>query len=278
MRWIDAKEHVLVAVVMRYLYERILNQPFSILLHPEERNFLANIQVGMENTRLQKDLLTVRTWRSDTIAAIDSHENFVNRRPSIENRLTSDLRDFLGGALSSQDSKSTISSLHKEIIAPTITLAHKTQSSSSIWYFRYSDFQAHKPGEFGSRIPNFLSNIQEFRCINLSNRGKFLKPANELTTREEKENLLYVLDIFPGLYCQRVTAGDSLPLSTINQPILLVAFASKGDCTHKQQGLSEPVDPDKPNQNRTTSPSRLVSTGPGRRLIGTVKTKLGLSE
>ena len=54
MRWIDAKEHVLVAAVMRYLYERILNQPFSILLQPEERNFLTNIQIGMEDTRLQK--------------------------------------------------------------------------------------------------------------------------------------------------------------------------------------------------------------------------------
>jgi hypothetical protein len=141
MRWSDAKEHVLVAVIMRYLYERILNQPFSILLHPEERNFLANIQVGMEDTRLQKgetpsqkffngltndaDLLTVRTWRSDTIGAIDSHENFLNRRPSIEDRLTSDLHDFLGGALSSQDIESTISSLCKEIITPTIALAHK---------------------------------------------------------------------------------------------------------------------------------------------------------
>ncbi|KAH6671164.1 hypothetical protein B0J14DRAFT_656150 [Halenospora varia] len=278
IRWIDAKEHVLVAAVMRYLYERILNQPFSILLLPEERNFLANIQIGMEDTRLQNDLLTVRTWRSDTIAAIDSHENFVNRHPLIEDRLTSDLCDFLGAALSGQDSESTISSLHKEIIAPTITLAHKTQSSSSIWHFRYSDFLAHKPGEFGSRIPNFLSNIQEFRCINMSNRDRFLKPANELTTREEKESLLYVLDIFPGLYCQRVTAGDSLPLSTVNRPILLVAFASKENHTHKQQGLSEPVDPDKTNQNRTKSPSRPVSTSRGRGFIDSVKTKLGLSE
>ncbi|PMD42776.1 hypothetical protein L207DRAFT_632502 [Hyaloscypha variabilis F] len=257
MRWIEAKEHVLVAVVMRYLYERILNQLFSVLLNPEEY------------------LLTVRAWRSDTVAAINSYENFVNRRPSIEERLTSDLHDFLGGALSSQDNESTISSLHKEVIVPTITLAQKTQSSSSIWYFRYSDFLAHKPGSFGSRIPNFLSSIQEFRCINLSNRDKLLKPANELTTREEKESLLYVLDIFPGLYCQRVTAGDSPPPSTINQPILLVAFASKEAHPHNQQGLSTPVDPDKSNQNRTTSPSRPVSTGRDRGIIDNLKTKFG---
>jgi hypothetical protein len=71
------------------------------------------------------DLLTVRAWRSDTVAAINSYENFVNRRPSIEERLSSDLHDFLGGALSGQDNESTISSLHKEVIVPTITLAQK---------------------------------------------------------------------------------------------------------------------------------------------------------
>jgi hypothetical protein len=152
----------------------------------------------------------------------------------------------------------------------------KTQSSSSIWYFRYSDFLGHKPGEFGSRIPNFLSSIQEFRCINLSNRDKFLKPATELTTGEEIESLLYVLDIFPGLYCQRVTAGESLPHSTINQPILLIAFTGKENHTHKDQGLSEPVDPDKTNQNRTTSPSRPGSSTRGRGFIDSMKTKLGL--
>ena len=152
----------------------------------------------------------------------------------------------------------------------------KTQSSSSIWYFRYSDFLAHKPGEFGSRIPNFLSNIQEFQCINLTNRNKLLKPANELATREEKERLLYLLDIFPGLYCQRVTAGDTPPLSTISQPILLVAFASKENRTHKQQGLAEPVDPNKANPNRIKSSSRPASTGGGHGFIDSLKTTLGL--
>ncbi|KAH8807945.1 hypothetical protein F5884DRAFT_349945 [Xylogone sp. PMI_703] len=278
MRWIDAKEHILVAVVMRYLYQQILNQHFSILLYPEERDFLANIQAGMGNTRLRKDLLTIGTWKNETIAAIDSYKHFVNRRHSIEGRLTTELRDCLGKALSDHENESTISSLRKEIIGPTITLAHKTQSSSSIWSFRYSDFLVHKPGEFGSRIPNFLSNIQEFRCINLSNYGKLLKPANELTTEEAREKLLYVLDIFPGLYCQRVTAGDSLPVSTISQPILLVAFASKEVPTHKELGLAEPADSDRTNQNRATLPVHSESPSRSRGIIDKMKKLGGLLE
>ncbi len=51
--WI-AKEHVLVAVVMQYLFTQILNQSFSVLLGDDERHFLATIQNSMENMELQK--------------------------------------------------------------------------------------------------------------------------------------------------------------------------------------------------------------------------------
>jgi hypothetical protein len=75
------------------------------------------------------------------------------------------------------------------------------------------------------QVPNFLADVQDFRCINTSNR-KLLKPAIDLATRVQQESLTYLLDIFPGLYCQRVTTGACPPVSTISQPVLLVAFDS----------------------------------------------------
>jgi hypothetical protein len=75
------------------------------------------------------------------------------------------------------------------------------------------------------QVPNFLVDVQDFRCINTSNR-KLLKPAIDLATRVQQESLTYLLDIFPGLYCQRVTTGACPPVSTISQPVLLVAFDS----------------------------------------------------
>lgn len=53
-QWTEPKEHVLVAVVMRYVYERILTQGFSVLLTPEERSTLSSIEKGLEDPRLQK--------------------------------------------------------------------------------------------------------------------------------------------------------------------------------------------------------------------------------
>ena len=87
----------------------------------------------------------------------------------------------------------------------------------------------------------------------MSNRNKPLKSATDLTNKEQQENLLYVLDIFPGLYCRRVKAGDSPPVSTISQPVLLIAFATNGTHAYTRRGLSEPVDSGTVNQNRKPS-------------------------
>lgn len=194
-------------------------------------------------------MLTIRTWRSDTITAINSHNDFMNRYPLIEQRLTNELHEILR-TLSSQHSESTVPSLSKDVIIPAIALAQKvyllqpfselelnatkttqTQSASSIWTFKYSDYFKYPLGQFGARLPDFLKNIEDFRCINMSNRNKLLKPATDLTTKEKQDNLLYVLDIFPGLYCQRVKAGGSPPVSTISQPVLFIDFATNNTHT-----------------------------------------------
>jgi hypothetical protein len=83
------------------------------------------------------------------------------------------------------------------------------------------------------QVPNFLADVQDFRCINTSNR-KLLKPATDLATKVQQESLLYLLDIFPGLYCQRVTTGACPPVSIISQPVLLVAFDSSQDQARTQ--------------------------------------------
>ena len=88
------------------------------------------------------------------------------------------------------------------------------------------------------QVPNFLADVQDFRCINMFNR-KLLKPATDLVTRVQQESLIYMLDIFPGLYCQRVTTGACPPVSTISQPVLLVAFDTIQDQARTQPEKSK---------------------------------------
>ncbi|OBT43285.1 hypothetical protein VE00_06924 [Pseudogymnoascus sp. WSF 3629] len=219
--WVEVKEKVLAAIIMRYVVDKVLCQPLSIFLSDREMDILTAIEISMGSMELKK--------------AINSHPNFTERYPQIEQKLTNELYEYLQKALSNQeDSELTKQSLSKAIIFPAITLSQKIQSALSIWSFKYSDYWDFPPGEFATQLPDFLANIEDFRCINLSARGKSLKPATDLVRDEQRRRLLYVLDVFPGLYCQRVNAEGLSPVSTISQPELLVSFANNDTRTPRE--------------------------------------------
>jgi hypothetical protein len=71
--------------------------------------------------------------------------------------------------------------------------------------------------------PNFIAVLTDYDCINISARAKHIKPATDLATPEQQWGLAYVLDVFPGLYCQSMTPAGSQPAMTINQPVLIVS-------------------------------------------------------
>jgi hypothetical protein len=88
-------------------------------------------------------------------------------------------------------------------------------------------------------IPNFLAIIEDYRCINLSAYGKQLKTATDLATPDQQRRLVYVLDIFPGLYCQRMTPAGSQPRTTVSKPVLIVSFVS--DVSQQHTDPSDPI-------------------------------------
>jgi hypothetical protein len=87
-----------------------------------------------------------------------------------------------------------------------------------------------------------------------------------------------MLDIFPGLYCQRVAAGSSPLSSTISQPILLVAFATEDGLDRTQQSHSVPSNPETSTQNRNASATRPVSTGRSSSVFHSLKNYIGLKQ
>lgn len=75
-------------------------------------------------------------------------------------------------------------------------------------------------------MPNFRAIIEDYQCTNLSARGKQLKTATDLATPDQQRSLVYMLDIFPGLYCQRMTPAGFQPRTTVSKPVLIVSFVS----------------------------------------------------
>lgn len=72
------------------------------------------------------DLPTMRTWKSDTATAIDSHPGYAIRYLEIENRQTTGLYLCLQNVLSREhNSVDAMSSISKGIVKPAIALARK---------------------------------------------------------------------------------------------------------------------------------------------------------
>ena len=103
-------------------------------------------------------------------------------------------------------------------------------------------------------MPNFRAIIEDYQCTNLSARGKQLKTATDLATPDQQRSLVYMLDIFPGLYCQRMTPSGFQPRTTVSKPVLIVSFDSGVSQQH--------TDPSNPitRMDRETSVS-LPNTG-----------------
>lgn len=102
----------------------------------------------------------------------------------------------------------------------------------------------------------------------MSNGDKLLKPDIDLRTREQQEALIHVLEVFPGLYCQRVAAGDALPVLTMSHPLLLVAFATAEPPAPTRRDVPETASPGAINRIRHPSPARPDSKGHGLIQVG----------
>jgi hypothetical protein len=89
-----------------------------------------------------------------------------------------------------------------------------------------------------ARTLNFIAMIKDYQCINLSACATKLKPATDLVTPDQQRSLAYVLDIFPGLYCQRVTPAGSQLKTTVSQPVLIVNFSPR-----VSRNYTDPSDP-----------------------------------
>jgi hypothetical protein len=100
----------------------------------------------------------------------------------------------------------------------------KIQCASTQWLFEYSQYWNSPPGYPAKSLPQFFDTMVNFQCRNLSGNRKTLKPANDLATKDKENSLIYILDLYPGLYCSRVDVDNFLPALTITQPVLLVGF------------------------------------------------------
>jgi hypothetical protein len=93
------------------------------------------------------------------------------------------------------------------------------QSSLNIWTFRYSPHWT-SPAQYASHLPGFLNDLANFACVNLIDDI----PLATADMESQRNALVYLQDIYPGLYRQEVNAHTVLEVVTVSRPLLLVTL------------------------------------------------------
>lgn len=147
-RWSDAKDQVLIFVIMHYISDNILRPSFPAWLPGDGLSLLQLIQQNLENLEPKRgklqvlfqeitaddsvifiDIHTRRNWRSDTIACLFSSPELEDVRAKHRKKLVEDLLHLVQRTLptpligiSTSDFKK---SLLSEVIEPSLSLAQK---------------------------------------------------------------------------------------------------------------------------------------------------------
>lgn len=108
------------------------------------------------------------------------------------------------------------------IIEPACRLAHNLHLSVDLFTLPWTPYARMRPGYRARAPPNF----RQFECTDMLAQGKVLKcPRGQKTSPEE--NIDYILDIFPGLCCQKVKCDVLSDVKVLRKPKVLVAVTGR---------------------------------------------------
>jgi hypothetical protein len=127
-------------------------------------------------------------------------------------------------------------SLHNSIIRPAIKLAESIQMSPEKFTLAFSDFAyALNPNDRGDP-PGILEGIHKLDCLNILQGGKALS-SSALQDSGARGNTTYLLDIYPGLYCQTLNGDVPSDIKVLKKPKVLVAMVRPGQgSNHVHEG------------------------------------------
>jgi len=147
-RWDEAKDQLLIAIIMRYIFDRILSRPYPLGLSGEGQAVLDRIEKNMESLEPRRgksrrlnakgillirlyriDLQTRRNWRSDAMASLFNCHEFeydqANSAKSLAKSLFTIVRRTLPNSPNSNSASDVIKSLLSEVIEPSLALVQK---------------------------------------------------------------------------------------------------------------------------------------------------------
>ena len=168
------------------------------------------------------DLESRRSWRSETLGAMVHSTEFDHRRKKRIQELSEELLQMLGVIDVAILNERCFESLQRNIIEPTLNLAHRLHLSKDRFRVQWSNGQPPVPTE-RLRGPSIL---EKYDCCNVLANGKPVRLDGK--DKFGGEGFTYLFDIVPGFYCQSFKEDSASELKVLKKPKVLVAVGKPG--------------------------------------------------
>ena len=168
------------------------------------------------------DLESRRSWRSETLEAMVHSAEFDRGRKKRIEELSEELLQILGVIDVAILNEKCFDSLQRNIIEPTVNLAHQLHVSKDRFRVQWSEDLHATPSE-KSQGPSIL---EKYDCCNVLTNGKSVRLDGK--ERVGGEGVTYLFDIVPGFYCQTFKEDLASNLKVLKKPKVLVAVGKPG--------------------------------------------------
>ena len=236
----DTDEFNVTAAIMHFLKVEIFDKDFYCPIEGGAMDFLTSIEIGMrvleprrgrltplnDQTRrlIQPDLITLRTWRAETLSAVTKRPTFTQRRQTHSQNLSIKLNEMLHVFIPHSNGQNLFHSIQNSIIEPALQMAHKLHLSVDRFTLRYTNWHERR---MANRQPIHTPiDSMHMDCVMVSPPGKALKfPV-------QRGVLTYLLELSPALVFEAAKTDSWGDKKELKASRILVAHTEANDAPY----------------------------------------------
>lgn len=158
---------------------------------------------------ISQDTAHCREWRSETLTALTHQPSFRTRRQRFLNFVVEDLTTLLSIIAPKSPPTELQGSVRRSIVEPAADLAHQLHLAPSVFSLKWPARTA-------------ATRLEVYQCLNFANGGATLDLSGTKAASQARRGVIYLFDIAPGLFVERVEGGRKLGLKAIVKPTVLV--------------------------------------------------------
>lgn len=173
---------------------------------------------------VQPDAAHCREWRIETITTLTNQPSFKTRRTAYLSLVSDDLASILSAVAPKSSFADLRGSVHRSIVEPAADLAHQLHLTPNVYSLKWPAKQA-------------WNRLEVYECSNLAGSGTPLDLSGTNPSSPARRRVVYLFDVAPGLFVERIELGKKMPAKAICKPNVLV-YAADSEVAFKPTVMS----------------------------------------